>query len=151
MVENQRPRSGSRYSLNPLTAAVLDAIPPLGYKRPPPLIGSNTVTHAHRLLRAKKYAQAYKSITIPEWNAYITFGIQQFDSPAKYFAQYPIRSIPSTEREYCGPREILSRHFNCLMCLCDPDKPTFTQLVCRKQKYLVEERLDYFQQFEPLR
>ena len=87
MVENQRPRSGSRYSLNPLTAAVLDAIPPLGYKRPPPLIGSNTVTHAHRLLRAKKYAQAYKSITIPEWNAYIAFGFQQFDSPAKYFAQ----------------------------------------------------------------
>ena len=87
MVEKQRPRSGSRFSLNPLTAAVLDAIPPLGYKRPPPLIDSKTVTHAHRLLRAKNYAQAYKTITIPDWNAYIAFGIQQFDSPAKYFAQ----------------------------------------------------------------
>ena len=53
MVEKQRPRSGSRFSLNPLTAAVLDAIPPLGYKRPPPLIGHETVTNSHRLLRAK--------------------------------------------------------------------------------------------------
>ena len=39
------------------------------------------------MLRAKNYAQAYKTITIPDWNAYIAFGIQQFDSPAKYFAQ----------------------------------------------------------------
>jgi hypothetical protein len=31
--------------------------------------------------------QAYKIITIPDWNAYIAFGIQQFNSPAKYFAQ----------------------------------------------------------------
>ncbi len=87
MVEKQRPRSGSRFSLNPLTAAVLDAIPPLGYKRPPPLIGVKTVSTAHRVLRAKNYAQANKTITIQDWNAYIAFGIQQFDSPAKYFAQ----------------------------------------------------------------
>ncbi len=86
MVEKQRPCSGSRFSLNPLTAAVLDAIPPLvGYKRPPNLIGSSTVTHAHRLFRAKNYA--HKTITTPEWNAYIAFGIQQFDSLAKDFAQ----------------------------------------------------------------
>ena len=87
MVEKQRPRSGQRFSLNPLTAAVLDAIPPLGYKRPPPLIGHDTATNAHRLLRAKNYAYAYKHTSIKDWNAYIAFGIQQFDSPAKYFAQ----------------------------------------------------------------
>ena len=49
--------------------------------------GLDTVTNAHRLLRAKNYANAYKHTSIKEWNEYIVFGIQQFDSPAKYFAQ----------------------------------------------------------------
>ena len=66
MVEKQRPRSGSRFSLNPLTAAVLDAIAPLGYKHPPPLIGHNNFTNAHRLLRSKNYAHAYKTTTIKD-------------------------------------------------------------------------------------
>jgi hypothetical protein len=51
------------------------------------LIGLDTVTNAHRLLRAKNYANAYKHTSIKEWNEYIVFGIQQFESPAKYFAQ----------------------------------------------------------------
>ncbi len=76
MVEKQRPRSGSRFSLHPLTAATLDAIPPMGYKRPPTLIGLSTVTNAQRLLRAKHYAAAYKSTTTKDWNDYIAFGIQ---------------------------------------------------------------------------
>jgi hypothetical protein len=87
MLEKQRPGGGSRFSLNPLTVAVLDAIPPLGYKKPPPLIDFDTVTNAHRLLRAKNYAKAYKHTSIKNWNEYIVFGIQQFESPAKYFAQ----------------------------------------------------------------
>jgi hypothetical protein len=87
MVEKQRPCSGSRFSLNPLTAAVLDTIPPLGHKPPPPLIGHETVTNAHRLLRAKNYASAHKHTSITDWTAYIAFGIQQFDRPEKYFAQ----------------------------------------------------------------
>jgi hypothetical protein len=81
MVEKQRPRSGSRFSLNPLTAAVLDATPPLGYKRPPTLIGSKFVSTDQRLLRAKTYAKAYKSTSIKDWNSYVVFGIQQFDIP----------------------------------------------------------------------
>jgi hypothetical protein len=93
MVEMQRPRSGSRFSLNPLTAAVLEATPPLGYKRPPTLIGSNSTSNSHRLLRAKNYASAYKSISIKDWNAYIAFGIQQFDSPTKYFAQCDVETL----------------------------------------------------------
>ena len=87
MAEKHRPRSGSRFSLNPLTAAVLDATPPLGYKRPPTLIGSQSVSTAQRLLRAKNYASAYKSISIKDWNSYVAFGIQQFDSPATYLTQ----------------------------------------------------------------
>ncbi len=87
MVEKQRPRGGSRFSLNPLISATLDAIPPVGYKPPPPLIGLKTASIAHCLLRAKNYALAYKSTTIKDWNIYIAFGIQQFQSPAKYFAQ----------------------------------------------------------------
>ena len=59
----------------------------MGYKRPPTLIGLSTVTNAQRLLRAKHYAAAYKSTTTKDWNDYIAFGIQQFESPAKYFAQ----------------------------------------------------------------
>ncbi len=39
MVEKQRPRSGSKYSLKPQIAAALSALPPLGYKAPPSLIG----------------------------------------------------------------------------------------------------------------
>jgi hypothetical protein len=94
-VEKQRPRSGLRFSLNPRTAAVLDAIlPPLGCKHPPPsLIGSNMVTNGHHLLRAKnQYAHAYKPITIQDWNAFIAFGIEQFNSLAKYFAQCKIET-----------------------------------------------------------
>jgi hypothetical protein len=86
MVEKQRPRSGSRFSLSPLTAAVLEATPPLGYKRPPTLIGPTSVPNAQRLLRAKTYAQAYKTTSLKDWNSYVIFGIQQFDSPAKYFS-----------------------------------------------------------------
>ena len=83
MAEKHHPRSGLRFSLNPLTAAVLGATPPLGYKRPPTLIGSQSVSSAQRSLRAKSYASAYKS-TIKNCIFYVAFGIQQFDSPAKY-------------------------------------------------------------------
>jgi hypothetical protein len=87
MVEKQRPRSGSRFSLKPQIAAALSAIPPLGYKAPPQLIGGKTKSSSEVLmLRARNYAKAYKTLSVKEWNSYVVFGIQQFSNPSKYLA-----------------------------------------------------------------
>jgi hypothetical protein len=89
MVEKQRPRSGSRFSL------ALSAIPPLGNKAPPPLIGGKTKSSSEVLmLRARNYAKAYKTLSVKEWNSYVVFGIQQFSNPSKYLA---IRDSESAE------------------------------------------------------
>ena len=84
MVEKQRSRGGSRFSLHPLAAAKLEAIPPLGYKPPPPLIGEKTIQAPIVLLRAKNYALGYKALSVKDWNSYVSFGIQQFVSPSSY-------------------------------------------------------------------
>ena len=84
MVEKQRPRSGSKYSLKPQIAAVLSSLPPLGYKVPPTLIGAKTISSDALALRARNYTKAYKTLSIKDWNSYVVFGIQQFASPSKY-------------------------------------------------------------------
>ena len=84
MVEKQRSCVGSKYSLHPRAAAKLEAIPPLGYKPPPPLIDEESIPDLILLHRAKNYALAYKALSVKEWNSYVSFGIQKFDSPVKY-------------------------------------------------------------------
>ena len=84
MVEKQRPRSGSKFSLKPQIAAVISALPPLGYKAPPPLIGHKTMSSDISALRARNYTKAYKTLSVKDWNSYVVFGIQQFASPSKY-------------------------------------------------------------------
>ncbi|KAI2509010.1 hypothetical protein MHU86_5386 [Fragilaria crotonensis] len=86
MVEKQRPRSGSKFSLKPQIAAALSALPPLGYKAPPPLIGGKTTSSDTLALRARNYTKAYKTLSVKDWNSYVVFGIQQFASPSKYLA-----------------------------------------------------------------
>jgi hypothetical protein len=86
MVEKQRPRSGSRFSLKPQIAAALSALPPLGYKAPPPLIGGKSTSQDVLSLRARNYTKAYKTLSVKDWNSYVVFGIQQFSSPSKYIA-----------------------------------------------------------------
>ncbi|KAI2493432.1 hypothetical protein MHU86_21131 [Fragilaria crotonensis] len=86
MVEKQRPRSGSKFSLKPQIAAALSALPPLGYKAPPSLIGGKHTSHDVLALRARNYAKAYKTLSVKDWNSYVVFGIQQFASPSKYLA-----------------------------------------------------------------
>jgi hypothetical protein len=86
MVEKQRPRSGSKYSLKPQIAAALSALPPLGYKAPPSLIGEKTTSPDVLALRARNYTKAYKTLSVKDWNSYVVFGIHQFASPSKYLA-----------------------------------------------------------------
>jgi hypothetical protein len=97
MVEKQRPRSGSKFSLKPQIAAAISAIPPLGYKAPPPLIGVKTFSSDVLALRARNYAKAYKTLSIKDWNSYAAFGLQQFASPSKYLNTRDSES----ERERC--------------------------------------------------
>ena len=86
--KQQRPRSGPKYSLKSQAAAAIAALPPAGFTPLPPLIGLKTIPLAVRMLHAKNYAHAYKTISMTDWNAYVSFGIQQFDSPEKYYAQH---------------------------------------------------------------
>ena len=102
MVEKQRSRGGSRFSLNPRAAAKLEALPPLGYKPPPPLIGEKSIPDPILLLRAKNYSLAYKALSVKEWNSYVSFGIQAFDSPSKYLET---RDTETTdEKNFCIAR-----------------------------------------------
>jgi hypothetical protein len=84
MVEKQRPRSGSKFTLKPQIAADLSVLPLLGYKAPPPLIGVKTMKSDVSMLRARNYAKAYKTLSVKDWNSLVVFGIQQFSNPLKY-------------------------------------------------------------------
>jgi hypothetical protein len=77
MVEKQRLRGGSKFSLTPKLAAALQALPPRGYDPPPALIKQRANTSDVIALRARNYATAYKALSVKEWNSYVSFGIQQ--------------------------------------------------------------------------
>ena len=70
-----------------ITAAIIVAPPHLGWKPPPVLIGHETIPLAVLVLRAKNYKHAYSKVSgcnLPDWNNYVTFGIQDFDSLLTY-------------------------------------------------------------------
>ena len=99
MVEKQRQRSGSRFSLKPQIAAALSALTPLGYKAPPSLIVAKTISAEVLAIRARNYTKAYKTLSVKDWNSYVVFGIQQFASPSTYLA------IPDSEsKQECNLR-----------------------------------------------
>jgi hypothetical protein len=86
MVDPKRSSSGVKGSLHPLTAAALSALPPLGYKAPPTLIGFKTIDPSVIALRIKHYNRAYKTLSVHSWNTYVSFGIQDFVCPDEYFS-----------------------------------------------------------------
>ena len=87
MVDPKRLSGGRRFSLKPEIARAISAVPPLGYKSPPSLIGYKIVNPSILALRVRNYNQAYKEITIRDWNNYVALGIQQFSDPKEYLIQ----------------------------------------------------------------
>ncbi len=86
MVDPKRSSRGVKGSLHPLTAAALSALPPLGYKAPPTLIGFKTSDPSVIALRIKHYNAAYKTLSVNSWNTYVSFGIQDFVGPDEYYS-----------------------------------------------------------------
>ena len=87
MVDPKRLSGGRRFSLKPEIAKALPAVPPLGYKSPPSLIGHKTINPSILALRVRNYNQAYKDLTVRDWNNYVALGIQQFSDPKEYLIQ----------------------------------------------------------------
>jgi hypothetical protein len=87
MVDPKRLSGGRRFSLKPEIARAISAVPPLGCKSPPSLIGYRTVNPSILALRVRNYNQAYKDIAIRDWNNYVALGIQQFSDPKEYLTQ----------------------------------------------------------------
>jgi hypothetical protein len=85
MVDPKQSSRGTKGSLHPITAAALAALPPLGYKAPPTLIGFKTIDPSVIALRIKYYKAAYKNLPVNSWNTYVSFGIQDFASLAEYY------------------------------------------------------------------
>jgi hypothetical protein len=74
--------------LKPEIARAIKAVPPLGHKSPPSsLIGYEIVNPSILALHVRNYNQAYKDITIRDWNKYVALGIQQFSDPKEYLIQ----------------------------------------------------------------
>ena len=87
MVGSKRSSKGSKFSMKTTPANVSSGGPPLGFKKPPILIGEKTIDRSVIALRAKKYATAYADPSMRQkWNMYVSFGIQQFLSPQEYLA-----------------------------------------------------------------
>ena len=87
MVGSKRSSKGSKFSMKTTPAAVSSGDPPLGFKKPPTLIGEKTIDPSIIALRAKNYATAYADPSMRQkWNMYVSFGIQQFLSPQEYLA-----------------------------------------------------------------
>ncbi|KAI2513931.1 hypothetical protein MHU86_315 [Fragilaria crotonensis] len=86
MVDPKRSSRSVKGSLHPLTAAALSALPPLGYKAPPTLIGFKTIDSSVIALRIKHYNRAYKTLSANSWNTYVSFGIQDFVGPDEYYS-----------------------------------------------------------------
>ena len=87
MVDLKRIGRGSRVPSKPETEAALKVIPPLGWQPPPTLFGHKTIPTAVIERRVKNYKQAFdkkSTCTIHEWNQYVSFGIQDFESPTAY-------------------------------------------------------------------
>ena len=84
MVDPKRSNRGTKCSLHPLTAAALSALPPLGYKAPPTLIGFKAIDSSVIALRIKNYNRAYQNLSVHSWNNYVSFGIQDFVNPDEY-------------------------------------------------------------------
>ena len=87
MVGLKRNSNGPRSSGKSRAVAALGSVPPAGYKTPPTLIGWKTIKPSILALRAKNYAAAYKICTLQQWNTYVSFGIQEFESLHAYFTQ----------------------------------------------------------------
>ena len=87
MVDPKRVSGGRRFSMKPEIARALPAVPPLGYKSPPSLIGYKTINPSILTLRVQNYNQAYKDFTARDWNNYAALGIQQFSDPKEYLIQ----------------------------------------------------------------
>ncbi|KAI2496154.1 hypothetical protein MHU86_18340 [Fragilaria crotonensis] len=93
MVDPKRSSRGTKGSLHPQTAAALSALPPLGYKAPPTLIGFKTIDPSVIALRIKNYNRAYKNLSVNSWNTYVSFGIQDFVSPDEYYSHKAHESV----------------------------------------------------------
>jgi hypothetical protein len=87
MVGSSRSSNGPRFSGKSRAVAALGSVPPAGYKTPPTLIDWKTIKPSILALRARNYAVAYKICTLKQWNTYVSFGIQEFESPREYFTQ----------------------------------------------------------------
>jgi hypothetical protein len=96
MVDPKRSSRSVKSSLHPLTAAALSALPPLGYKAPPTLIGFKTIDPSVIALRIKNYNQAFKNLSVHSWNNYVSFGIQDFVSPDEYYSHKAQESTEET-------------------------------------------------------
>ena len=96
MVDPKRSSRSVKSSLHPLTAAALSALPPLGYKAPPTLIGFKALDPSVIALRIKNYNRAYKNMSVQSWNTYVSFGIQDFVSPDEYYLHKDQESIEET-------------------------------------------------------
>lgn len=96
MVDPKRSSRSVKGSLHPLTAAALSALPPLGYKPPPTLIGFKTIDPSVIALRIKHYNRAYKTLSVNSWNTYVSFGIQDFVGPDEYYTHKEKESTEET-------------------------------------------------------